>query len=128
MRLSSSADDTQVLVSGKKSEIHNVIFQMEGAPATLDTWFQANGLEVNASKTQLMLLGSPQNLRTINDFKIKFRDHDVVPVSETKNLGLTFDRTLSWDCHVSNVTQRCFGVLTGLSHLRGTCPRLCSPR
>ena len=95
---------------------------MERALATLDTWFQANGLKANATKTQLMLLGSPQNLRPINDFKVKFRDHDLVPVTETKNLGLTFDRTLSWDHHVANVTQRCFGVLVGLSHLRRHLP------
>ena len=69
------ADDTQVLVSGKKSEIRNVIAQMEGALASLDRWFRAHGLKVNAAKTQLMLLGSPQNLRNLTDIKVKFRDH-----------------------------------------------------
>ena len=38
------ADDTQVLVNDKKSEIHDVISQMERVLATLHTWFQANGL------------------------------------------------------------------------------------
>ena len=115
------ADDTQVLVSGKKSEIH-VIFQMERALASLDNWFQANGLKVNAAKTQLMLLGSPQNLRSLNDIKVKFRDHNLLPITEAKNSGVIFDRSLSWDRHVATVTQRCFGVLTGLSHLRGHLP------
>ena len=116
------ADDTQILVSGKKSEIQNVVSRMERALSSLDNWFRANGLKVNAAKTQLMLLGSPQNLRTVNDIKVKFRDQDLVPISEAKNLGLTFDRSLCWDRHVSTVTQRCFGVLTGLSHLRGHLP------
>ena len=43
-------------------------------------------------------------------------------MTETQNLGIIFDRSLSWDRHVSNVTQRCFGVLTGLSHLSGHLP------
>ena len=115
------ADDTQVLVSGKKSEIHN-IFQIERALASLDYWFQANGLKVNAAKTQLMLLGSPQNLRSLNDINVKFRDHNLLPITEAKNLGVIFDRSLSWDRHVATVTQRCFGILTGLSHLRGHLP------
>ena len=116
------ADDTQILVSGKKSEIQKVVSRMERALCSLDNWFRANGLKVNAAKTQLMLLGSPQNLRTVNDVNVKFRDQHLVPISEAKNLGLTFDRSLSWDRHVSIVTQRCFGVLTGLSHLRGHLP------
>ena len=116
------ADDTQVLVSGKKSEIHKTISRMERALASLDRWFQANGLKVNAAKMQLMLLGSPQNLRSMDDIKVKLRDHYLLPITETKNLGILFDRSLSWDRHVSNVTQRCFGVLTGLSHLRGHLP------
>ena len=116
------ADDTQILVSGKKSEIRNVVAHMERVLASLDIWFRSNGLKVNATKTQLMLLGSPQNLRNIESIKVKFRDHDLLPVSEAKNLGLSFDPTLSWSSHTSSVTQRCFGVLSGLSHLRGHLP------
>ena len=95
---------------------------METALSSLDIWFRANGLKVNAAKTQLMLLGSPQNLRTLPGIKVTLRDHDLIPVSEAKNLGLNFDSSLNWDRHVFILTQRCFGVLTGLSHLRGHLP------
>ena len=117
------ADDTQVLISGKKSQIQDVVLRMENTLSSLDIWFRANGLKVNAVKTQLMLLGSPQNLRTLTDIKVNLRDHILTPVPETKNLGLVFDSSLNWDRHVSVVTQRCFGVLTGLSHLRGHLPK-----
>jgi len=48
-----------------------------------------------------------------------------------KNLGVTFDRFLSWDSHVSKLSQKCCGILTGISHLRqylpsGTIPILVS--
>ena len=115
------ADDTQILVSGKKSDIHNVVYRMEQTLASLDSWFRFNGLKVNAGKTQLML-GSAQNLRNAPNVTVKFRDHVLVPISEVKNLGLTFDRNLSWDAHVNSVTRRCFGTLSGLSHLRGRLP------
>ena len=110
------------LVSGKKSQIQTVVARMENVLASLDIWFRANGLKVNATKTQLMLLGSPQNLRTLPDIKVTFREHDLHPISEVKNLGLTFDRSLTWTAHISNITKNCFGVLGGLSHLRGHLP------
>ena len=116
------ADDTQILVSGKKTQLQTVVARMEHVLSSLDSWFRSNGLKVNAAKTQLMLLGSPQNLRSLPDIKVVFRDHQLLPISEAKNLGLVFDRSLSWTAHVSSVTRRCFGVLSGLSHLRGCLP------
>ena len=74
------ADDTQMLVSGKKADFKNVIHRMERALSSLDIWFRANGLKVNAGKTQLMLFGSAQNLRNAPDFTVKFRDHTLSPV------------------------------------------------
>ena len=116
------ADDTQLLVSGQKSQLTLTIARLERVLASLDDWFRFNGLKVNAEKTQLMLFGSQQNLRTIPQFTVKFRDHFLIPCSEAKNLGLVFDRTLSWNSHVSLVSKRCFGMLTGLSHLRHSLP------
>ena len=116
------ADDTQILISGKIAEFGVVLANMERTLASLDAWFCASGLKVNAGKTQLMLLGSAQNLRQIPSFSVKFRDHQLAPVSEVKNLSLTFDRTLSWDNHVTAVTRHCVGTLIGLSHLRSYLP------
>ena len=55
-------------------------------------------------------------------FVVKFRDGNLLPVSEARNLGIVFDRSLSWDAHVSSVIQRSFGTLIGLSHLRNYLP------
>ena len=40
-----------------------------------------------------------------------------------KNLGVIFDRHLSWDAHVSDVVQQCMGPLLGLRHLGHFLPR-----
>ena len=42
------ADDTQVLVSGKKQDMSNLITRMESALATLFHWFYRNGMKVNS--------------------------------------------------------------------------------
>ena len=42
--------------------------------------------------------------------------------SEAGNLGLIFDKCMSWDSHVSRVSRRCMGTLVGLSHVRHHLP------
>ena len=100
------ADDTQLLVSGPKSDFQNVIARLERVLTSLDTWFHFNGLKINVDKTQLMLLGSQQNVRSIPPFQVKFRDQALVPRPQAKNLGLVFDCFLNWNSHISLITKR----------------------
>ena len=69
-----------------------------------------------------MLLVSTTNLRSVPNLAVKFPDQTLLPVLESMKLGITFDRTLNWNAHVSSVTRRCFGILDGLSHIRGRLP------
>ena len=73
------ADDTQAIVSGKKNELQSLILKMETSLASLDVWFRANSLTVNTNKTQLMALGTRQNLRNIPNFEVTLRDTSLVP-------------------------------------------------
>jgi len=116
------ADDTQVIVSGKKSDLPALINRMEAALASLDTWFRANSLKVNPSKTELIVFGSPPNLRNLPNFKVTFCDTALVPCNEVRNLGLILDNRLSWEAHVSLISRRCMGILSGLSHARHHLP------
>ena len=116
------ADDTQVLITGKKSDLPALISRMENVLGSLDLWFRANALKVNATKTQLIVFGNHQNLRKLPNFQVAFRDQALAPCTEVKNLGVTFDQTLSWDAHVSHVSRCCTGILAGLSHARHLIP------
>ena len=118
------ADDTQVFVSGKKSALPALVGRMETALAALDSWFRANSLKVNASKTQLIVFGTRQNLQkfTLSEVSVMFRGVPLQPCTEVKNLGVVFDSHLSWDQHISLLTRCCFGMLTGLAHLRHYLP------
>ena len=41
-----------------------------------------------------MLLGTVQIVRNAPRMTSRFRDHSLIPISEAKNIGLTFHRTL----------------------------------
>ena len=95
---------------------------MEASLSSLNVWFSSHALKVNATKTQLMVFGSRQNLRNLPDFKISFRDTELQPCAQVGNLGVVFEGTLSWEAHVSELSRRCMGVLIGLSHARQCLP------
>ena len=116
------ADDTQVIVSGNKKDVPSLIKMMETSLESLDQWFRSNMLKVNANKTQLITIGSPQNLRDLPEIKVPFRDTTLESCSKVKNLGVTFDGNLSWDSHVGVISQRCNGISIGLSHARRLLP------
>ena len=116
------ADDTQIIVSGPKSTVQNLISRLEHSLSCLGDYFLFNGLKVNASKFELLVFGSRQNLRTLPPVKISFQGTCLTPSSEAKNLGVTFDRHLSWDAHVRNLSQKCCGILVALSHIRHFLP------
>ena len=69
-----------------------------------------------------MLFGSQQNIRAIGHLSVKLRDHVLVPCLEANNLGLIFGRTVTWNSLVLLVSKRCFGILTGRSHLKHCLP------
>ena len=61
------ADDTQLYVSFKTSDRHTA---MENAGMTADRvrkWFALNGLMLNPDKTEVMLVGTSQNLASSGD-------------------------------------------------------------
>ena len=64
------ADDTQILVSGPRNDLTGLTSRMEVSLASLNVWFNAHALKVNASKTQLMVFGTRQNLRNLPVLKI----------------------------------------------------------
>ena len=111
------ADDTQILISDVKRNLPSLIQRMETTLSTLSSWFHAHGLKLNVSKTELLLLGTRQNTRSLPPVSVRVGGETVQESRTAKNLGVIFDRHLSWDAHVSDVVRKCIGLLIGLRHL-----------
>ena len=122
VRIIQYADDTQVLVSGKKRDLSNLIERMENALAALFRWFSCNGMKVNAQKTQMIVLGTPQMLRDLPPVSLSFNGTTVTESRVVKNLGLTMDRSLNFQAHIDCMSRKCSGILIALSHARHVIP------
>ena len=117
------ADDTQVLISDVKRNLPNLIQRMESTLTSLASWFHAHGLKLNTSKTEILLLGTRQNTRDLSPVSVRVGGETIQESPYVKNLGVMFDRHLTWDAHVSDVVRRCVGLLIGLRHLRHYLPQ-----
>jgi hypothetical protein len=95
----------------------------------VSNWFKANKLSINASKTNYMLLGTPQMVskkdKSTNDHSTKpeigitLDDTKLERVEKTKFLGVTIDENLSWKCHIDGISKtisRNIGIINKLKH------------
>ena len=99
-----------------------LISSLEEALDSLDNWFHYHGLKVNTSKTELILFGSRQNSRDLTPISVRFRQETVPERPTVRNLGVLFDKHLTWDAHVSALVKKCYGILIGLAHARHCIP------
>ena len=134
------ADDTTLLFSHADIASQNDIINIE--LQEICNWFQANKLSVNATKTNYMVLRTPQstrkfidinqNIDNLNDseltsscdvekvkLSIKLDGVSLNRVSSTKCLGVIIDENLTWKNHIDAISKtisRNIGVLTKLKH------------
>ena len=117
------ADDTQVLVSGRPGDIGSLVASMERTLFELSLWFGKNGLKVNADKTQLIVLGSRQNIQRLPSVSVKFMGATVAGSPTVRNLGVMFVQNVTFLAHLDDVVRRCTGTLCGLRHSRHCLPQ-----
>ena len=58
----------------------------------------------------------------LDPISIRFREDTIREGPTVRNLGVTFDKHLTWDPHVSALVKKCNGILIGLSHVRHQIP------
>ena len=118
------ADDTQLLVSGKKANLSGLISAMESALSKLYAWFCANDMKVNATKSQMIVFGTRQQLRDIPPVSVRFAGTTVNESDTVNNLGIVMDKHLPFHSHVDHVVSKCTGSLLALNHARHVLPTL----
>ena len=100
------ADDTNLTVSG------NSITDLETAVNSdfekLRKWLIANKLSLNVAKTEFMLIGSKQMIKSTSNLQlnVKIENKSIKQVNESKTLGVTIDQHLSWRTNTENICKK----------------------
>ena len=99
------ADDAQLLITGRKQDIHTMIETMEHALDSLYHWYCSHGMKLNATKTQMIVIGTPAMLRHMPAVQLKFCGATVKDSRVVKNLGVIIDRHLTYQSHIDEMTH-----------------------
>ena len=123
------ADDIQLGITGQRVRVDEMKNSLEKVLKVMTTWFQQNGMKVNASKTELLLCGDSRQLKNmVQPIRVQFMDKEIGSKNLVKNLGVYMDSNLSWSHHVKCISDRCFGILVALYHVRHILPKEILPR
>src|ERR1043165_477372 len=84
----------------------------------LHSWMSSNRLSLNASKTQFIWFGTPQQLRKL-DFVLLSEKFPLFTFSSSvRDLGVTLDSSLTFTEHISNLTRSSYFHLRRLRVIR----------
>ena len=93
---------------------------VESCLASLHSWFCHNGLALNPSKSEAILLGTRQRLSSFPiPVGIRQTTNSSVPISDhITTLGVTLDSNLTLNGHVSSVCKSSYYSIKALHHIR----------
>ena len=110
-----NADDTELHCCGE--DLQCVQNDLQSDLYRVQDWLQANRLQLNVSKSVIMLIGSWQKLWN-QSVSVSINGKPLASVTSTHYLGVLIDRHLTWKLHVDNVLKRIRCKLYALYRLK----------
>ena len=110
------ADDVQILLSQKPSDLKELKKVAETAVSNLKSWYDKNGLKLNSEKTKCILFGSNSKRKAVPvNFSIRIGKSDIFVEDKIMSLGVWFDPDLSFKHHVTTLCSKLNGTLLFLN-------------
>src|SRR5260221_3898648 len=75
-------------------------------------------LSLNPSKTEFLLIGTPQQRQRVLNPIITFEGSQITPSSSSRNLGVLFDPNLLFHDHISSICKSSFFLIRMLRNIR----------
>ena len=110
------SDDTSIsYASDSAKELQNVInTELKG----LSDWLTTNKLSLNIVKTEFMVVGSRQRIKTLNnEIDIEINGNMVNQVT-VKSLGVHLDNHLMWSEHTDKLCKKIASAIGALKRIR----------
>lgn len=114
------ADDTQLYVSFDRSQegLNDAVKKITDCVGEIGKWMEANKLQLNGDKTEVIFLGPKNALVGLNMPEINIGNSVIQPASSVKNLGVIMDNTLSYEDHISSICKKTNYHLYRISRIR----------
>ncbi|NJL57478.1 hypothetical protein HC928_21855 [bacterium] len=105
LHLHQYADDCQIYCTVPAADADIGVRRINACIAELDAWMAASRLRLNPSKTQVMWLGSRQQLDKVNIKDITLLSANIPVVDSARNLGVQFDSRLTMSAQVNSICR-----------------------
>ena len=115
------ADDTQLYVSFSPKDNFGedeAIAAMERYIKDIRKWMKEAKLQLNSDKTELLLIGTKQQLQKINMSTSCVGNDLIKPSKEIKNLGVWLDPSLTMNTHINKTCSIAFYHLYNLRRIQ----------
>jgi hypothetical protein len=117
------ADDAQIYIAVQKMEASCKVAQLENCIASVHSWLQQNGLQLNPDKSEVIQFTTCRGKDRVDDVvSLRVSDAAVQPSDVIKSLGVTLDRKLTFDQHVAAVCKTSYFHIRALRHVRESLP------
>ena len=115
------ADDTQLYIEFNplSQDISSIEQQIVECLAEIKDWMTANKLKLNPNKTEVLIASSVNRFSNWSNNGLSFtvNGKSIEPSEVVKNLGIKFDKNLSFEEHICSVVQACYIQLRNLRAL-----------
>lgn len=117
------ADDAQIYIAASKSDLVNKVDQLQNCIANVHSWLQQNGLQLNPSKSEVIQFTACRGRDRPDDVaSLRVSEAAIQPSEAVRSLGVTLDRKLTFDQHVTAVCKACYCHIRALRHVRESLP------
>jgi hypothetical protein len=114
------ADDTQLYISFQSSDSVDSLITISSTLDLVHSWLTSNRLTVNPSKTEYLLIGTPQQRSKVTSTSVTFCGNQITPTKSCRNLGFIFDSDLSLKKQISTVCQSSYFQIRQIRQIRSS--------
>ena len=93
------------------------LLRIETCVREIDSWMVSNKLKLNGDKTELLVINARHRPCPLIDH-IDVSNFKIQPSDTASNIGVTFDRHMSLDQHVTNICKTCSFHLRKIAKIR----------
>jgi len=112
------ADDTQLYYSFSAPDSFSTLSFLSNVLDSVYSWLSSNYLAVNPSKTEFLLIGTPQQRTKLTSELLYFSGCSLSPSDSARNLGVLLDSDLSFSKQISSVCRRSYHSIRLLRQVR----------
>ena len=116
-----AVDDSKVFLSFSLPDVDTAIANLEQDLLRVAAWCCENQLLINPDKTKFMLIATRQLRKRFSSSPVvSFLGKSLEPVASAKDLGVTLDSHLTYDCHISNVVSSCMAKVCQINRVKNS--------